>query len=463
MSVATASEPVLIGRPTDAELGDQLLRPVWAPLPRAFYAVMAVAGLLSLMLLGLVTWTVWTGIGLWGNNIPVAWAFAIINFVWWIGIGHAGTFISAILLLLEQRWRTSINRFAEAMTLFAVVQAGMFPVLHLGRPWFLYWLFPYPAVMKLWPNFKSALPWDAAAVTTYATVSLLFWYLGLVPDLAALRDRAPGKTRRIIYGVFALGWRGSTRHFQQYRIAYGLLAGLATPLVISVHSIVSADFAITQLPGWHSTIFPPYFVAGAIFSGFAMVLTLMIPVRKLYGITNVVTLRHVENVCKMTLATGWVVIYSYACEFYLAWYGGETSEMYTMFHGWTTGPNSWVFWLSIGCNMVVPQLFWSRRVRTNLWLVWVMSLAINVGMWSERFSIVVLSLQRDYLPSSWHGYRPTMVDWGILLGTIGLFTFLFMLFLRFVPFIPVQDMKELAADPARPEPSGVIGDRRETA
>jgi Ni/Fe-hydrogenase subunit HybB-like protein len=444
--MAIAREAVLIGNPSDTEIGDRLLSPIWTPKPRGFYLIMAVAGLLTLQLACLVTWTIWTGIGLWGNNIPVAWAFAIINFVWWIGIGHAGTFISAILLLFEQRWRTSINRFAEAMTLFAVVQAALFPVLHLGRPWFLYWLFPYPAVMKVWPNFKSALPWDAAAVATYGTVSLLFWYLGLVPDLAAVRDRAPGRARRIIYGVLALGWRGSARHFAKYRIAYGLLAGLATPLVISVHSIVSSDFAITMLPGWHSTIFPPYFVAGAIFSGFAMVLTLMVPVRCFYDVRNVVTLRHVDNVCKMTLATGWVVIYSYACEFYLAWYGGEPAEMYTMFRGLTAGPNAWVFWTAMFCNCVVPQLFWSRRVRMNQWLAWFLSLAINVGMWSERFAIIVLSLQRDFLPSSWHGYRPTLVDWGILSGTIGFFTLLFMLFLRFVPFVPAYEVKELAAE-----------------
>jgi molybdopterin-containing oxidoreductase family membrane subunit len=437
--------PVILGDPGDAELGEQLLAPVWTRKPRAFYLIMAIAALLTVQLLCLVTWTMWTGIGLWGNNIPVAWAYAIINFVWWIGIGHAGTFISAILLLFEQRWRTSINRFAEAMTLFAVVQAALFPVLHLGRPWFLYWLFPYPAVMKVWPNFKSALPWDAAAVATYGTVSLLFWYLGLVPDLAALRDRAPGRARRLVYGVFALGWRGSARHFRKYRISYGLLAGLATPLVISVHSIVSSDFAITQLPGWHSTIFPPYFVAGAIFSGFAMVLTLMIPVRKFYGLGNVVTQRHIDNVCFLTLATGWVVIYAYACEFYLAWYGGEAAEMYTMLHGWTMGPNAWVFWVTIVCNCVVPQLFWSARVRRHQWVVWLLSLLINVGMWSERFSIIVLSLQRDFLPSSWHAYAPTLVDWGILSGTLGFFTLLFMLFLRFVPFIPVQEVKELAA------------------
>jgi Ni/Fe-hydrogenase subunit HybB-like protein len=291
-------------------------------------------------------------------------------------------------------------------------------------------------------------------------VSLLFWYLGLVPDLAAMRDRAPGRLRRTIYGVFALGWRGSARHFRKFRVAYGLLGGLATPLVISVHSIVSSDFAITQLPGWHSTIFPPYFVAGAIFSGFAMVLTLMVPVRRFYGVGNIVTLRHVDNVCKLILVTGWVVIYSYACEFYLAWYGGEASEMYTMLHGFTTGPNAWVFWLTMFCNCVVPQLFWSRRVRNNEWLAWVLAFAINVGMWSERFSIIVLSLERAFLPSAWHAYAPTLVDWGILTGTIGFFTLLFMLFLRFVPFIPAYEVKELAAELRAEQRRAPIEERR---
>jgi Ni/Fe-hydrogenase subunit HybB-like protein len=445
-SRGATSDPLLIGRPDDAQLTDQLLSPVWTPKPIGWRLLFLFSGALTLLLLVLVTWTFWTGIGLWGNNIPVAWAFGIINFVWWIGIGHAGTFISAVLLLFEQRWRTSINRFSEAMTLFAVLQAALFPLLHLGRPWFAYWLVPYPAVMKVWPNFKSALPWDAAAITTYGTVSLLFWYLGLIPDLATLRDRAPDRRRRIIYGLFALGWRGSARHFHQYRIVYGLLAGLATPLVLSVHSVVSSDFAITIVPGWHSTIFPPYFVAGAIFSGFAMVLTLMIPARRIFGFHNVITARHIDAIGKLILVTGWIVTYSYACEFFLAWWSGEWAEMYTMLRGLPFGPGAVIFWTMIACNVLVPQAFWSKRVRTNLRAAWVLSLLINVGMWSERFSIIVMSLQRDYLPSSWHAYRPTLVDLGILLGTLGFFLFLFTLFLRFVPFVPVTEVKELAAE-----------------
>src|SRR5689334_754443 len=314
---------LIIGRRTDRELTDQLLSPLWGRKSRGWLIAYGVGALRTLSLLVFATWTIWVGVGMWGNNIPVAWAFAITNFVWWIGIGHAGTFISAILLLFEQRWRTSINRFAEAMTLFAVIQAGLFPLIHLGRPWFFYWLAPYPATMKVWPNFKSALPWDMAAVFTYLMVSLLFWYVGLVPDLAAARDRSPTRGQRILYGIFSLGWRGSARHQRHYRMVYGLLAGLATPLVLSVHSIVSSDFAITILPGWHSTIFPPYFVAGAIFSGFAMVVTLLVPSRRIFGIENVVTLRHLDNLAKLMLVTAWIVIYSYLIEDFIAWYSGS--------------------------------------------------------------------------------------------------------------------------------------------
>jgi molybdopterin-containing oxidoreductase family membrane subunit len=440
--------PVLEGRPTDRALVDQLIGRLWRPRARAWLLAHAVTGAGAVLLVVLATYTIITGIGLWGNNIPVAWAFAIINFVWWIGIGHAGTFISAILLLFEQRWRTSINRFAEAMTLFAVMQAGLFPILHLGRPWFFYWLIPYPATMNVWPNFKSALPWDAAAVFTYFTVSLLFWYLGLVPDLATVRDQSPKRWQRIVYGVFALGWRGSASHWRHYRVVYGLLGGLATPLVLSVHSVVSSDFAIAQLPGWHSTIFPPYFVAGAIFSGFAMVLTLMVPVRRLFRLENVITVRHLDNVGKMILATGWVVDYSYFCEFFLARISGEHGESYTMLHALPFGPNAWAFWVTMICNVGVTQAFWSRRVRTSPVIAWVLALAINVGMWCERFTIIVISLERNHIPSMWRAYSPTYVDWGILAGTIGLFAFLFVLFLRWVPFIPAAEVRELAREVA---------------
>jgi molybdopterin-containing oxidoreductase family membrane subunit len=446
---------LILGTPSDAELTDQLLSPLWRRRSRKWLLAYGLAGLGTLSLLVFGTWTVCVGIGLWGNNIPVAWAFAITNFVWWIGIGHAGTFISAILLLFEQRWRTSINRFAEAMTLFAVIQAALFPILHLGRPWFFYWLIPYPSIMGVWPNFKSALPWDAAAVFTYFTISLLFWYLGVVPDLASVRDRSPKRWQKAVYGVFALGWRGSAHHIRHYRVAYGFLAGLATPLVLSVHSVVSSDFAIAQLPGWHSTIFPPYFVAGAIYSGFAMVLTLMVPIRRVFGFQNVVTIRHVENVCKLILVTAWIVDYSYFCEFFLAWYGGEKIEMYTMFRGLPLSENAWTFWLTMFCNVVVPQAFWFGPVRRNPLLAWALALLINVGMWCERFVIIVLSLQRAHLPSMWHGYSPTYVDWGILLGTLGFFGLLFLAFLRWVPVIPTAEVRELNHELARERARGL--------
>jgi Ni/Fe-hydrogenase subunit HybB-like protein len=448
------ADALILGHPTDAGLTDQLLSPVWTPRPRAYRIAFAAAAAGTVWLAALVIYTVVRGIGLWGNNIPVGWAFGIINFVFWIGIGHAGTFISAVLLLLEQKWRTSINRFAEAMTLFAVVQAGLFPILHLGRPWFAYWLVPYPSTMDVWPQFKSALPWDAAAILTYFTVSFLFWYLGLVPDLASLRDRAPSRARRIVYGVMALGWRGSARAFRHYRVVYGLLAGVATPLVVSVHSIVSSDFATAVVPGWHSTLFPPLFVAGAILSGFAMVLTLLIPARRVFGIQNVVTHSHLDKIAKLILVTGWIVTYSYVIEFFMAWYGGESVEIYQFFVARPLGPGAIAFWAMIAGNVVVPQLFWSRRMRRSEAVLWIAALLVNVGMWSERFVIVVQSLERDFLPSSFGDYAPTWVDWGIFFGTISFFSLLFMLFLRFLPFVPLAEVKELnheAGPPRSPE------------
>jgi len=437
------SEELLIGRPSDAELGNELLGTTWRPGGRGWRIAFAVTGALTLLLFALITYTVITGIGLWGNNVPVAWAFGIINFVWWIGIGHAGTFISAILYLFEQPWRTSINRLAEAMTLFAVLQAAIFPVLHLGRPWFAYWLFPYPSQMEVWPQVKSALPWDAAAVSTYFTVSLLFWYLGLIPDLASMRDNAPTRRRRFIYGLFALGWNGKGGTWRHYRAAYLVLAGIATPLVLSVHSVVSSDFAIALVPGWHSTIFPPYFVAGAIFSGFAMVLTLVIPVRAIFRLEKYITPKHLENCAKLTLVTGLIVAYGYILEWFLAWYSGNAAELYQAWVARPTGPGATMFWITMTCNVLVPQLFWWRRARRTTWILFAMSLAINLGMWGERFMIIVQSLEREFLPSQWASYSPTWVDLGILLGTMGFFTFLFMLFLRFVPIIALFEMREL--------------------
>ncbi|HEY0481143.1 MAG TPA: NrfD/PsrC family molybdoenzyme membrane anchor subunit [Kofleriaceae bacterium] len=445
-AIAHDTDDVLVGRPSDTELSDQLLSTTWRPMTRAWKIGFAICGLLTLNLLVMVTLTVLRGIGLWGNNIPVAWGFGIINFVWWIGIGHAGTFISAILLLLEQRWRTSINRFTEGMTLFAVMQAGLFPLLHLGRPWFAYWLFPYPSVMDTWPQVRSALPWDAAAVTTYFSVSVMFWYLGLVPDLAALRDRAPSRTRRIIYGIFALGWRGSVRQWRHYHVAYLLLAGLATPLVLSVHSIVSLDFASTILPGWHSTIFPPFFVAGAILSGFAMVLILILPARRVFGLYNVITPRHLDAAAKMLLITSWIVAYSYIAELFTAWYSGDRYEVYQQIVNRPFGWYAWAYWLMLFCNCVATQVFWSRRMRRSPVVLFAVSVLVSIGMWFERFEIIVVSLSRDFLPSSWYIFIPTWVDLGILAGTLGFFGLLFLAFLRVVPFVPVTELKQMRAE-----------------
>ena len=436
------SAPVLVGRPDDRALTESLLRPVLEPMRKGWALLLLVLmGGMGFWLLCLYQ-TLFVGIGAWGNNIPVAWAYDITNFVWWIGIGHAGTLISAILLLFQQRWRTSINRFAEAMTLFAVAMAGMYPIIHLGRPWLFWWLIPYPATTQLWPNFKSALPWDVFAISTYATVSFLFWYLGLIPDLATLRDAAKDRTRRVVYGIMSFGWRGSARHWQHWRVGYLLLAGLSTPLVVSVHTIVSFDFAISQLPGWHTTIFPPYFVAGAIFSGFAMVLTLMIPARKAFGFEHVVTPRHLDNMAKVVLATGLMVSYGYAMEWFIAWYSGNPTEWFA-FTNRMFGPYRLIFAAQMFCNVVAPQILWIPRARTNILVLFLVSILVNVGMWAERFVIIAVSLTRDFVPSSWASYSPTWVDWGLLFGSMATFGVLFMLFLRFIPAIPISEVKEL--------------------
>jgi molybdopterin-containing oxidoreductase family membrane subunit len=405
-------------------------------------------------LLAAVSWLLVKGVGIWGVDIPVAWGFAIGNFVWWIGIGHAGTFISAVLLLLRQKWRTSINRFAEAMTLFAAGIAGLFPILHLGRPWFFYWLVPYPNVMNVWPQWRSPLVWDFFAIATYLTVSLLFWYVGLIPDLATLRDRAGQRgerKRQIAYGLLALGWRGEARHWARYEWAYLLLAGLATPLVVSVHTIVSLDFAVGNTPGYHSTIFPPYFVAGALFSGFAMVLTLAIPLRHAFGLQDFITGRHLANAAKVLLATCWLVSYGYLAEIFTSFYSGDIYERYMTVNRFT-GPYGPVYWAMLACNVLVPQLFWFRRVRHSVPLLFVLSLVINCGMWMERFLIVVTSLHRDFLPSSWGMFTPTRWDWITLFGSIALFVWLFLLFVRFLPLISIAEMRELVRESAKGEP-----------
>jgi molybdopterin-containing oxidoreductase family membrane subunit len=403
-----------------------------------------------LVFFGAMTYLFAVGIGIWGVNIPVAWGFAIGNFVWWIGIGHAGTFISAVLLLLRQKWRTSINRFAEAMTLFAAGIAGIFPILHLGRPWFFYWLVPYPNIMDLWPQWRSPLVWDIFAISTYLLVSLLFWYAGLIPDLATLRDRAGAAGRRfaqVSYGLLALGWRGEARHWARYETAYLLLAGLATPLVVSVHSVVSLDFAIGNTPGYHSTVFPPYFVAGALFSGFAMVLSLAIPLRHFFGLQDFITERHLANAAKVLIATSWLVIYGYASEIFTAFYSGDQFEQYMTMNRWF-GPYAPVYWSMMACNVLVPQLLWLRRARHNVWLLFAVSLVVNVGMWMERFLIVVSSLHRDFMPSAWGMFYPTLWDWLQLLGSIALFVWLFLLFLRFLPAISIAEMRELVRESA---------------
>jgi Ni/Fe-hydrogenase subunit HybB-like protein len=410
--------------------------------PKGWWIGFGISFLLLNLLFVAVAHLLITGIGIWGINIPVAWGFAIINFVWWIGIGHAGTLISAILLLLRQRWRTSINRFAEAMTLFAVACAGLFPILHLGRPGFAYWLFPYPNTMGLWPQFRSPLVWDVFAVSTYATVSLLFWYIGLIPDLATLRDRARHRFARMAYGMLAMGWRGSAVHWHRYQTAYLLLAGLATPLVISVHSIVSLDFAVSVLPGWHSTIFPPYFVAGAIYAGFAMVLTLAIPLRAAYRLEDLITMHHLDNMAKVMLTTGLFVFYGYVMEVFFAWYSANPNEAYMMYNR-ATGPYAPYYWLLLICNGLVPQLLWSPRLRASVPLLFVISLVVSLGMWLERYIIVVTTLHRDFLPSSWGMYSGTIWDWATFLGTIGLFLSLLFLFIRVLPMISIFEMREL--------------------
>src|SRR6266496_619336 len=389
-----------------------------------------------------VCWLFYKGVGVWGVNIPVGWGFAIVNFVWWIGIGHAGTLISAILLLLRQSWRNSINRFAEAMTLFAVACAGMFPVLHVGRPWLAYWLFPYPNTMKVWPQFRSPLIWDVFAVSTYFTISLLFWFIGLIPDLATLRDRAENKYTEMIYGLLAMGWRGSARHWARYETAYLLLAGLATPLVLSVHTVVSFDFAIGIVPGWHTTIFPPYFVAGAIYSGFAMVLMLAIPIREIYGLKGLITDKHLDNAAKVMMATGLIVGYSYIMEAFSGWYSGNVYEQAAIWNR-MTGPYRVHYWILIACNVIAPNALWFKKIRSSPVILFIWSLIVLVGMWLERFVIIVASLAQDNLPSSWRVFEATRWDWATYLGTIGLFLVLFLLFIRLLPMISIFEVRTL--------------------
>jgi len=443
IAVADKRAPVIEPGHTFATITDKISSIVLTrPTSLGWVAGFAVAFMLTNMLLFAMGYLFLKGTGIWGINIPVGWGFAIDNFVWWIGIGHAGTLISAILLLLRQSWRNSINRFAEAMTLFAVACAGIFPLIHTGRPWLAYWMFPYPNTMNYWPQFRSPLLWDVFAVSTYFTISLLFWFIGLIPDLGTLRDRAENKYARMIYGLLAMGWRGSARHWHRYETAYLLLAGLATPLVLSVHTVVSFDFAVSIVPGWHTTIFPPYFVAGAIYSGFAMVLMLAIPIRKIYGLEDFITERHLQNSAKVMLATGWIVAYGYAIEAFMGWYGGnryDAALLWNRLHG----PYAFWYWMLLTCNIFVPQLLWFRKMRTHPVWLFLLSFVILVGMWLERFIIIVVSLSRDFLTSSWGMYYPTKWDWMTFIGTLGMFLAAMFLFVRILPMISIFEMRTL--------------------
>lgn len=410
--------------------------------PKAWIISFCGALMVLSMFLVCIAYLVWEGTGIWGNSNPVYWGWPIVNFVFWVGIGHAGTLISAILFLFRQKWRTSINRYAEAMTVFAVICALVFPVIHVGRMWTAYWMFPFPNQMSMWPNFRSPLLWDVFAVGTYFTVSLFFWYVGLVPDLATFRDRAKSTISKVLYGIFALGWRGSTRHWLHYERAYLLLAALSAPLVLSVHTIVSFDFAVAQLPGWHTTIFPPYFVAGAVFSGFAMVQTLVLPARKWLKLKHIVTMKHIENMNKIILVTGSLVGYAYAMEFFIAWYSGNEYESFA-FVNRAFGPYAWAYWTMISCNVICPQLYWFKKLRTSIFFSFVISIFVNIGMWFERFVITVTSLNRDFLPASWRYFTPTLFDCLFLVGSFGLFFTFFLLFVRFLPVIAMAEVKSV--------------------
>ena len=442
--------PLVLGGLDYEGVTDTVCAPWEGKLPKIWWAVLAVAASLLVMLGGCLGHLLMKGVGVWGNNNPAYWGWPIVNFVFWVGIGHAGTLISAILFLFRQNWRTSINRAAEAMTIFAVVCAGMFPGVHIGRVWVFYWLFQIPTEhLAMWPNFRSPLLWDVFAVSTYATVSILFWYMGMVPDIATFRDRAKSKIGKMVYGLLSLGWTGSARHWHRYEMAYTILAALATPLVLSVHTIVSFDFAVSQVPGWHTTIFPPYFVAGAIFSGFAMVVTLLVPVRKIYGLQNLITIRHLENMNKIIMATGMMVGTAYGIEFFIAWYSGVPWESYAFWNR-AFGNYWWAYWIMVTCNVVIPQLFWFKWCRTNTVMMVIICIFVNIGMWFERFVITVTSLCRDFLPSSWAYFYPTAIDIMMLIGSFGLFTSLFCLFCRFLPVIAISEVKNVMPESHAP-------------
>ncbi|MCA0387569.1 MAG: polysulfide reductase NrfD [Bacteroidetes bacterium] len=444
--------PLIQGRLSLGEIEDLIAKPMSEKPTKKYFFALSIT--LSLLMIGAVSLglTFYYGIGLWGNNQPVGWAFDIVNFVFWVGIGHAGTLISAILFLLRQKWRTAIARFAEAMTIFAVMCAGIFPAVHTGRPWLDGWLLPHPNQHSLWVNFTSPLLWDVFAVSTYFTVSLVFWYIGLIPDFAVMRDRTTGKVKKFIYSLFSLGWRHSHRNWQHYEKSYVILAGFATPLVLSVHTIVSFDFAVSIMPGWHTTIFPPYFVAGAIFSGFAMVVTVLVFVRKVFDLENIITIDHLEKMNKVILATGMMVGYAYAMEFFVAWYSGVQFEQF-VFINRAFGPYAWAYWIMVSCNVIFPQFFWVKKFRRSIPVMMVIVIFVNVGMWFERFVITVTSLHRDFLPSSWGYYTPTLYDFGLLLGSFGLFFTLVLLFVKAMPVVAISEIKAVA-DGAQPTHHG---------
>ena len=438
--MSNTAEPLILNNPTFATLSSDVSQLTEQKTPLPWYILFSMAVSLALLLFGMLGYLIFEGVGVWGVNNPVGWGFAIVNFVFWVGIGHAGTLISAILFLLRQKWRTSINRFAEAMTLFAVICALIFPAVHVGRIWVVYWMIPYPNQMGLWQNFRSPLEWDIFAVSTYFLVSLMFWFVGLMPDLATLRDRAKSLKRKKLFGFLSLGWRGGNKQWKHYEMAYLLLAGLSTPLVLSVHSVVSTDFATSNLPGWHTTIFPPYFVAGAVFSGLAMVTTLAIIVRKVFKIEHIITIGHLEKMAKVMMATSMMVGYSYGMEMFIAWYGGNIYERFA-FVNRAFGPYAWAYWTMVSCNVLTPQLFWFKKLRTSVPVLFIATIFINIGMWFERFVIVVSSLSRDFLPSSWAYYKPTWVDILTFVGSLGLFFSLFLLFVRFLPIVAMSEVK----------------------
>ena len=451
MYVSPIREPLIKGNKTYSQITKDIAAPIEGKPGKTWYMGLTIS--LSAMFFGLamMAWTVWEGIGTWGLNRTIGWGWGITNFVWWVGIGHAGTFISAILLLFRQKWRTSINRSAEAMTIFAILCAGLFPLIHMGRPLLAFFVFPYPNSRDLWVNFNSPLLWDVFAISTYLLVSLLFWYMGLIPDIGTMRDRITSKTKKYIYGVLSFGWTGSVKHWQRHEKLSLILAGLAAPLVLSVHSIVSADFATSIIPGWHTTIFPPYFVAGAIFSGFAMVLTLLIVTRKVLNLENYITVTHIESMNKIIIATGSIVGIAYMTELFISWYSGVEYEQYAFLNR-ATGPYWWAYAIMMTCNVISPQLLWFRKLRRSLVFTFILSIFINIGMWFERFVIIVTSLHRDYLPSSWAMYKPSIVEVGIFIGTLGLFFSCFLIFIRVFPVIAIAEIKTVVKSSGEKEP-----------